>query len=413
VADNQPDKHKNRMTPDSPFSAYIAQIRECIQRNSRRDAGATPEATIREADGEFNELAQSLFALQFLQNVPYRKFCESRKVAPHSIQHWSTIPAVPTAGFKEVELTSIPAGQRARVFHSSGATGRTPSRHFHDAESLSLYEASLIAWFREHLLMPADGGSGAGLAGAVLATGAGHPGCPGGQRLRMVILTPTSHDAPNSSLAQMFETIRREFGRPDSVFTGGSEPDGSWSVDRERTVAVLRESVAANCSVLLLGTAFNFIHLLDHLKQLRLPLSLPTGSRALETGGYKGRSRILPKAELHALIIELLGIPPASIVSEYGMSELSSQAYDHAIEGGCRERVFHFPPWARAQIISPETGREAAEGETGLIRVFDLANVRSVMAIQTEDVGVRRGGAFELLGRAALSETRGCSLMSA
>jgi hypothetical protein len=77
---------------------------------------------------------------------------------------------------------------------------------------------------------------------------------------------------------------------------------------------------------------------------------------------------------------------------------------------GRKPRVFHFPPWARAQVISPETGREAGEGETGLIRVFDLANVYSVMAIQTEDLGVRRGDGFELLGRAALAEPRGCSL---
>jgi hypothetical protein len=95
------------------------------------------------------------------------------------------------------------------------------------------------------------------------------------------------------------------------------------------------------------------------------------------------------------------------------MSELSSQAYD-AIAGNVQPgpRTFHFPPWARAQIINPETGRAAADGETGLIRIFDLANVYSVMAVQTEDLGVRRGDGFELLGRAVLAETRGCSLMS-
>jgi hypothetical protein len=92
------------------------------------------------------------------------------------------------------------------------------------------------------------------------------------------------------------------------------------------------------------------------------------------------------------------------------MSELSSQAYDHQPSGG--ERVFHFPLWARARIVSPETGREVGEGETGLIRIFDLANVRSVMAIQTEDLGVRCGDGFELIGRAAQAEPRGCSLMS-
>ena len=76
-------------------------------------------------------------------------------------------------------------------------------------------------------------------------------------------------------------------------------------------------------------------------------------------------------------------------------------------------RHFHFPPWARVQIISPETGKEVAEGETGLIRIFDLANVFSVAAIQTEDLGVRRGDGFELIGRAQLAEPRGCSLMTA
>jgi hypothetical protein len=74
--------------------------------------------------------------------------------------------------------------------------------------------------------------------------------------------------------------------------------------------------------------------------------------------------------------------------------------------------VFHFPPWARAEVISPETGRAAPEGENGLLRVFDLANVRSVMALQTVDLGIKRGTGFELLGRAEAVAPRGCSLMT-
>jgi hypothetical protein len=137
----------------------------------------------------------------------------------------------------------------------------------------------------------------------------------------------------------------------------------------------------------------------------------------IETGGYKGRSRELAKGELHRLISERLGVPAPHIVCEYGMSELSSQAYDitasSARPASPVTRHFHFPPWARAQVISPETGREVADGETGLLRVFDLANVFSVMALQTEDLAVRRGTGFELLGRARLAEPRGCSLMAA
>ncbi|HTR43613.1 MAG TPA: hypothetical protein VMH87_18530, partial [Pseudomonadales bacterium] len=85
-----------------------------------------------------------------------------------------------------------------------------------------------------------------------------------------------------------------------------------------------------------------------------------------------------------------------------------SQAYDTGSKG-----TFHFPSWTRVQIISPETGAEVADGETGLIRIFDLANVFSVAAVQTEDLGVRRGSGFELFGRAALAEPRGCSLQTA
>lgn len=76
-------------------------------------------------------------------------------------------------------------------------------------------------------------------------------------------------------------------------------------------------------------------------------------------------------------------------------------------------RVFHFPPWARAMVVSPEDGMEVGEGDTGLLRVVDLANVRSVLAVQTEDLAVRRGDGFELIGRAVGAEARGCSLRAA
>jgi hypothetical protein len=132
----------------------------------------------------------------------------------------------------------------------------------------------------------------------------------------------------------------------------------------------------------------------------------------METGGYKGRTRALPKPELHRLITNALGVLPSRIVCEYGMSELSSQAYDCAASAlPDQPRLFRFPPWCRAVVVSPETGAEVREGETGLLRVFDLANVWSVMALQTEDLAVRRGDGFELLGRASWAEARGCSLL--
>ena len=337
------------------------------------------------ADIEFNGMALMLFTLQFNHNPAYRKLCEARKITPASVTHWTQIPAAPTAAFKELELTSLSADKRTQVFHSSGTTSQTPSRHFHNAESLAIYEASLIAWFRFHV--PPE--------------------------RHLAILTPPPTAAPNSSLVHMFETIRRDFGAPESSFLGMLAEDRAWTLNFESALATLERAARDSQPIFIFGTAFSFVHLLDYLAQKNLRLKLPAGSRVMETGGYKNRSRVLPKPELHALITERLGIPRSHILCEYGMSELSSQAYDVSdVHSSFVIRHFHFPPWARAQIISPETGRELRDGEIGLLRIFDLANVFSVLAVQTEDLAIRRGDGFELIGRAEQAEPRGCSLMT-
>jgi hypothetical protein len=403
------------MTSQQIFSDLAAQLRDFIVRHSVPAGLLSKRKTVHPLLGEraeerasvisdnqetdFNQLALSVFFLQFSHNAPYRRFCESRHVSPDTVEHWTQIPAIPAIAFKEYELTSLPPTSRARVFHSSGTTIQRPGRHFHDAESLSLYEASLLPWFQTHLLPEP-------------------PFATPHSVVRFLSLTPPPELAPHSSLVHMFATIHREFGSPDSIFVGLLDADASWHVDLAKSLAVLRNAIAAGKPIIVMGTAFNFVQLADHLEDSGLRLALPTGSRVLETGGYKGRTRSLSKPELHALVTRTLRVSPWRIVSEYGMSELSSQAYDLKIEllnsnSPAQERTFHFPPWARTQIVSPETGREVADGETGLIRIFDLANLRSVLAVQTEDLGIRRRDGFELLGRAALAEARGCSLMSA
>jgi len=406
----------------SEFLNFTARLREFIQsaeprtRNPEHRSHLGPAVVGCDASA-FNELARELFRLQFAHNAPYRRLCEVRGVSPQNATRWAQIPAVPTAAFKELELSCLPVEERTTVFYSSGTTGQRRSRHFHNAESLAVYEASLLPWFRAHVLPD----SRSPIADSRLAIG----------DWRLAILTPPPTQAPHSSLVHMFETVRRALGAPGSAFVGTVGGDGAWRLDLEVALEVLQAARAGQRPLVLLGTAFSFVHLLDHLAEEDLRFNLPAGSRAMETGGYKGRSRILPKAELHALLTEWLGIPPTHIVCEYGMSELSSQAYDHALDAtrnpqpairltphasrrsSSVTRHFVFPPWARAQIVSPETGLEVAEGETGLIRVFDLANVFSAMAIQTEDLGVRRGAGFDLIGRVEAHEPRGCSLLTA
>ena len=413
VAENQPlQQIKNRMTSQIAFTEHAARLRDFIGRHSN-DGGRVA------SEDEFNQLARSLFALQFDGVPDYRIFCDARDASPETISHWSEIPAIPTAGFKEFELTSLPAGQCLYIFHSSGTTEHRPAHHFHNAESLCLYEASLLPWFKRHLSASPEAGTArregsARVTAHVPDLGSGTSGFGPAVFLS---LTPPPSLAPHSSLVHMFAAIHRKFGAGESQFTGRTHPDGSWNLDFAESVACLRRAIDGGRPVTVMGTAFNFVQFLDGLEQAGVQLNLPAGSRVLETGGYKGRSRSLPKNELHSLISAKLGVPSIQIVSEYGMCELSSQAYDLAVQSPQSKaqgspRSFHFPPWARAQVISPETGLEVAEGETGLIRVFDLANMRSVLAIQTEDLGIRRGEGFELIGRATLAESRGCSLMS-
>jgi hypothetical protein len=107
---------------------------------------------------------------------------------------------------------------------------------------------------------------------------------------------------------------------------------------------------------------------------------------------------------------KFLRIPPSCVVNEYGMTELSTQFYDQTLSVDRQTDEKTAPPWSRVLVIDPNTGKEAAEGERGLIRVFDLANLWSMMCIQTEDLGIARGDRFEILGRAAGAEVRGCSL---
>jgi hypothetical protein len=376
----------------SELSIFAARLRDfiaiCVGEFASSDRAVDP-ALEGHADAEFNGLAMVLFALQFSHNPAYAKFCAARNMFPDAVTHWTQIPAVPTSAFKDLELTCLATGDRTRVFHSSGTTEQRPSWHFHCAESMAVYEASLLPWFRLHV---------------------GQPG-------RLVILTPPASEAPHSSLVHMFDVIRRDENAPESVFLGQRVKDGSWVVDFDSAVTQLQAACDNAARVVLPGTAFSFVQLLDHLAENNLRFRLPPDSRVMETGGYKGRSRVLPKAKLHEIIAQRLGISSAQIVCEYGMSELSSQAYDNEVRNAECEvrgfnRTYHFPPWARVRVISPETGRGVAQGETGLLRIFDLANVFSVMAIQTEDLAIRRGDGFELVGRAALAEPRGCSLMS-
>ena len=257
----------------------------------------------------FDSLALELFALQFKNNPAYRNICQARGATPETVEHWTRIPAVPASAFKELELSCIPSQARTAVFHSSGTTEQKPSRHFHSAESLAIYEASLWTWFKQNVFANSEFRI---------------------QNSELLVLTPPPEQAQHSSLVHMFETVRRKLGAEESVFVGKLDADNSWTLDFDAVFAALDDNskLKTQNSKTSSGHRFLLRSFVGFLLERNLRFGLPAGSRVMETGGYKNRSRSMPKSELHALITERLGIPPENIICEYGMSELSSQAYD-------------------------------------------------------------------------------------
>ena len=145
---------QNRMTTASTFSEYAACLRQFM-------AQSLPVATASSSkafsdDQQFNALALALFALQYGHNAVYRRLCIAQGASPASVSHWMDIPSVPTSAFKEFELTSLSVEERTAEFHSSGTTGQHRSRHFHSADSLALYEDSLVPWFEAQVLTDCD-----------------------------------------------------------------------------------------------------------------------------------------------------------------------------------------------------------------------------------------------------------------
>jgi len=339
------------------------------------------ESEWRDDDARFDLLALRLFEYQYAHCEPYRRFCVAQDVGPRDVDRWQDVPAVPAGAFKELRIASFDPARDTRIFRTSGtATSRRGSLHL---DTLELYETSLLATLQALLF-------------ADLRTR---------ERTTLRILAPSPAEAVDSSLSHMFGRLLEARGDSHSGYdVRGGKLD---------TRGLLR-ALETDRPVALLGTSFAFVHLLDALDARGgQKLALPPGSRAMETGGFKGRSREIPREQLHAAMSDVLGIEPSRIVNQYGMTELGSQFYDSVLVDPAGARRKLGPPWVRVRSIDPASGEEAAPGEPGMLQIHDLANTGSVCAIQTADLGRTIAGSpvgFELLGRVSGAEARGCSI---
>jgi hypothetical protein len=238
-----------------------------------------------------------------------------------------------------------------------------------------------------------------------------------GPRL-VVALAPDPGTAPTSSLGFMMRTFMEAWdGRGLSeeaafdVSERGRFLASSSGIDVEGLARVVRIATARNEPVLLLSTSFALVLLLDALAGIELPL--PPGSVVMQTGGFKGKTREVSPEEILSGVARALSVPASHVVTEYGMTELSSQLYDGRVPGAelhSQARVLVPPPWLRVTPVDPVTLEPTRDGEPGIARFVDLGNVDSAVALVTQDRVRSAGNGIELLGRVADAEPRGCSL---
>lgn len=275
-----------------------------------------------------------------------------------------TIPAMPCDAFRLRRVAAHPATDDTRCFETSGTTAGASGRHAF--RTTATYEKAALGWGRQMLFA-------------------------GRETMPMIVLASSEQQAPASSLTFMLARFADALGG-----------DASWHYDGQRldVDGVCARVRSQTSPVLVAGTAFAFVFLLDALQDTRLPL--PAGSRVMQTGGFKGRSREIAPEALRAMLADVFVIDETEVVGEYGMTELSSQLYQ-------RGHTYYAPPWVRVTPVAPDTLLPCA-GE-GLARIVDLANVDSAVAIQTADrVRLHEDGSVHLLGRAPGATPRGCSL---
>ena len=302
-----------------------------------------------------------MFRFQHDHNKVYREFCDYLSVDPHKVKSLEKIPFLPISFFKSHDVVSD-VGPVQQVFTSSGTTGMTTSRHL--VTDVSLYEESYRRAFAQFYGNIEDY--------AVLA------------------LLPSYLEREGSSLIYMVDDLIKLSNNPDSGF---------YLHNRDELAVKLKMLDEAGQNVLLIGVTYA---LLDMLEAHQFSLQ---NTIIMETGGMKGRRKEMIREELHALLQKGFGVP--SIHSEYGMTELLSQAYSLG------DGVFECPDWMQILVRDTEDALSYVDyGKTGGINVIDLANINSCSFIATQDLGKRfPDGSFEVLGRFDHSDIRGCNLM--
>jgi hypothetical protein len=307
-----------------------------------------------------DELALEVFDFQYRHNILYKSYVDALKINTRDVNEVHKIPFLPISFFKTHQIKTT-LFEAEVIFESSGTTKTSNSTHH--VKDRSIYTRSFMHGF-EHFYGPANNWC-------------------------IIGLLPSYLERKNSSLVWMVDELIKCSGHPKSGF---------YLHEHEKLSRTLRYLESEGQQTMLIGVTFALIDFAEHY-QLQLNNTI-----VMETGGMKGRRKELTKEQSHAFLKNRLGVD--QIHSEYGMTELLSQAYSKG------EGKFQCVPWMKALIRKEDDPMDVRPQGTGVLNVIDLANLYSCCFVATDDAGtIFESGAFEISGRLDNSDLRGCSLL--
>lgn len=314
-----------------------------------------------QTEEEFNNLCLEVFKFQYQNCEVYRRFSDSLGIQIETIKHYSQIPFLPVEFFKTHEILSVPKSNETIVFTSSTTTSQSPSKHY--VNDIAVYEESFLKGFELFYGKPKD--------------------------YCILALLPGYLERSGSSLVYMFDRL---------IKLSADINSGFFLHNYDELIVVIKSLKNSGKKTILIGVTYALLDLSEH------GIKLSDNFIVMETGGMKGKRREMIKEEMYSFLKQKLGIN--TIHSEYGMTELLSQAYSKG------DGIFECPPWMKILIRDTEDPLSlVGENKTGGINVIDLANWQSCSFIATKDLGRLSGNKFEVMGRFDNSDVRGCNLM--
>jgi hypothetical protein len=332
---------------------------------------------------DFNGYCLRMFALHYQVNAIFREFCDAKKVKPGDVSRWQDIPMVYNDVFKTHLVASFPLEKSVMACLTGGTTSLTQrGRIFRDEDGQKLVFGANRQMTASYLF----------------------PDFAEGKRCRILILAPSPELAPSMGMAIGMDQTRRHFGTPDSMFLLGKT-----GIDVNNLIRALRESEASGIPVALIGATSAFVYFFQACRKKKMKFRLPPGSRICDGGGYRGKFGVLTRDDYYSMVQEITGIPNSHCVNVLGEAETATNLFDDSLRRCVKglppkTRTRPVPPWSRVLAMSIDDLKPLPDGEIGLLAHWDLANVPTVLAVITDNVGYTtdNGTACEMVGRAKI-----------